>query len=118
VIRSAESVEEIDSEEIYGVRARGLAATITNAEFIQPQLDDTALPTTTAPDPDVPEMPADLAERLGSMPVTLQVWVEDEGMIRRMRIVQSLADVASHLGQDNDTPLSGLGTAMTIDISD
>lgn len=121
VVRAAESVEELGPDEIDGDFVMGLAADIPMADLAEAQTEGS---TTTAPTPpttdELDEALGQLGEVMGRIPMSIEVWVDSEGRLRRLTVAQDIDSVTEAFGDEGDDPppFPGFGVAINLDIGD
>jgi hypothetical protein len=95
MIQGADGVEELGSAEVRGTAVQGLSAEVTMGELMEASGQDPEAIGTTA------------AEAVFDTPAEIEVWIDDDGYLRRMAFGYDMADVADAMGEDTD----GLGVA-------
>ena len=88
VVQGVDDVEEIGRAEVRGVAVQGLAAEVSMGELME----------ASGQDPEA--IAAAGGEAVFDMPATIEVWVDDDGYLRRMTFGYDLAEVVGAMGED------------------
>jgi hypothetical protein len=114
MIEGAEGVEELGDDEIDGTPVHGLTAEVSMGDVLEAVGQD---PETVA---ETASMGADEAvASLYDMATDIEVWVDDDGYLRRMVYGYSLDQIAEAMGEDAGLPgMSGMRFSYAMDMSD
>jgi hypothetical protein len=121
IIARGTDVEELGTETIDGIEAHGLAATVTYADMIEAQgmdLDDMREQMTpgSGTSGDDAEAFEGFVERLLALEIPLEVWVDDDDLVRRIRLdldmTSILRDTAVEAGDDIGDASMAMSMAM------
>lgn len=97
IIREAENVEELGAGEVRGDAVQGLAAEVTMADLMEASGQDAgALADLGSVDGD------DTIDELYSTATTIEVWIDDDGYLRRLAFGYSMDDLALAMGEHPD----------------
>lgn len=95
IIRGAEDVEDLGAGEVQGESVQGLAAEVTMADLLEASGQDAdALADLGSVDGD------DTIDELYDTTTTIEVWIDDDGYLRRMAFGFSTDELAGAMGQD------------------
>jgi hypothetical protein len=95
IIRDAENVEDLGAGEVQGEPVQGLAAEVTMADLMEASGQDAgALADLGSVDGD------DTIDELYGTATTIEVWIDEDGFLRRMAFGFGTDDLAGALGED------------------
>jgi hypothetical protein len=109
ILRGADQVEELGSDEIDGVEVEGLAAEVGFSDLMA------------AAGTDPSTMGDVLPGEMDSMTFPLEVWVDGDDQVRRLTFnfdAESLADIAGEEAGDIPSEMGDFSMGMTMDFSD
>jgi hypothetical protein len=116
LVANAEGVEELGEDEVGGVAVTGMSADVLYGDLLESSGTD--------PEALAQSMPGEDAERiasaLGELTMPMEVWVDDEGLVRRMAYSLDTAELARSLDLPEDEMAEDemFAIAYTIDVSD
>lgn len=116
-VEGSDDVQDIGTAEIRGAPAHGLAAEVTMGDLLEASgQDPETLATTSGVGTDVEEAIAALYETTTPM----EVWIDDDGYVRRMAFAYSTDDIAAAMGlsESEMQVLGGFEYAYAIDMFD
>jgi hypothetical protein len=97
MIESTDEVEDLGTSEVRGDAVHGLSTEISMAELLEASGQDAeALAEVSGQGAATEEATAELYET----PSTIEVWIDDDGYLRRFEFGWDMADLASALGED------------------
>lgn len=105
LIEGTDEVEDLGTSEVRGDAVHGLSTDISMAELLEASgQDPEALAEVTGQGAATEEATAELY----GTPTTIEVWIDDDGYLRRFEFGWDVADLASAMGEDPDE-IAGLG---------
>lgn len=116
MVRNADNVEDLGTGEVQGTPVHGLSTRVTMAEIIEASGQD---PEAMAEAGAIGEA-EDVTAALYDTETFMEVWVDDDGYLRRMEFGFDLAHIAEAMGDDPDElTAAGLGEfSYTMDMFD
>lgn len=116
LVADAESVEELEPEEIQGERMTGLTATVTAEDVAKARRD----PHTTTPvtEPiDAPE-PGSLGDLFGDLEYEVEAWMGGDDNVRRLVLTQSTEQLGVAIDDPELESGPSIGIVFTLDLFD
>jgi hypothetical protein len=116
LVAAAEGVEELGDDEIDGVAVTGLSADVGFADMLESSGADAEALAEAMPGGDMEQVMG----AMGDLTMPLEVWVDDEGLVRRMSYELDMEELATAL----DIPEEELGEddrfalGYTVDVTD
>lgn len=116
LVANAEGVEELGEDEIDGVAVTGLSAEVAFSDMLESSGTDPDALAESMPGSDMEE----LASTIDDLRMPLEVWVDDEGLVRRMAYQLDTEELAAALDvpEEDGEEANHFALAYSIDVGD